>query len=909
MPSETGTLEVPRNAGETKAGSDEKFGAYRIVRVLGEGGMGTVYLAEQEQPIRRQVALKVIRLGMSTKEVIARFDSERQALALMDHPHIARVFDAGANEQGRPYFVMEYVPGIPITEYCDQHRLNNRERTELFISVCQAVHHAHQRGIIHRDIKPSNVLVAEQDGKPFPKVIDFGIAKAIDQRLMEQATFTQTGSLIGTPEYMSPEQTALSSNIDTTTDVYSLGVLFYELLVGALPFDKKRLREAGLAELLRIIREEDPPTPLDKVLRMADTAEAAERRRTSAVSLRRELAGDLTWIVMKALEKEPRRRYASVSELTADLRRHLFDEAVLASPPRAAYRLGKFIRRHRSVAVALLATFLCLMAGLVVSTTLYFKAAAARQVADHQRARALQQSYTANLNTAEVFLRVGEPDGARRHLLLCPAELRGWEWRHLLLKTDASLATLSTVRAETSMEYTPYFAFSEGGDRIFWFTKRTLQSWDAQTYLPVAAYRSTGTILGISPNGSKIIEMDATQIEATDHKLHVRDPVLGTRLIGLEDKGEVIFALFAPGNARAVGVMRDGRLIIWDATSGRALRSIGADPLFISSAAFNHDGTRIASGSSDNTVKVWDAFSGRQISHLKGHAGLIKAVDFSSDSSRLATASEDGTIRIWDVASGQSLLTVGGGYGAVYSIAYSPDGSRIAAGTEDTLVRVWDVASGRQISTLVGNEYRAESIAFTPDGERIVTAHRLGPKLRVWNAFSEPGIKILNGHRTLVYAVAFSPNNRFLASASFDGTVRLWEAESGRILRVLSGHTKGATAVAFNPNSTAVSSGSGDGTLRIWDCRTGEVLRTIRAHDLGISAIAFSPDGTRLVTGSQDKKVKLWDLKTGTLALTIGLTGPVGSVVFSPDGGHLVSGSGDIGSPLVLLGHKKNILV
>ena len=316
------------------------------------------------------------------------FDSERQALALMDHPHIARVFDAGASDRGRPYFVMEYVDGIPITEYCDRHRLNNRERIELFIAVCQAVHHAHQKGIIHRDIKPSNVLVSEQDGKPFPKVIDFGIAKAIDHQAMEQATFTQMGSLVGTPEYMSPEQTLLTANIDTTTDVYSLGVLLYELLAGALPFEGKRLREAGLEELLRIIREEDPPTPSEKVSTLEDTAGVAERRRTNPALLRRQLTGDLNWIVMKALEKERLRRYASVSELAADIRRHLENHAVLAGPPSKLYRARKFVQRHRLAVSAGVLIAASLIAGAAVATVERNRAVAERQRADTEAATA-----------------------------------------------------------------------------------------------------------------------------------------------------------------------------------------------------------------------------------------------------------------------------------------------------------------------------------------------------------------------------------------------------------------------------------------------------------------------------------------------------------------------------------------
>jgi non-specific serine/threonine protein kinase/serine/threonine-protein kinase len=275
--------------------------------------MGLVYAAEQTQPVRRSVALKVIKLGMDTKEVIARFEAERQALALMNHPNIARVLDAGSTPDGRPFFVMEYVPGEPITSYSDRQKLSTKERLELFVQVCDAVQHAHQKAIIHRDLKPSNVLVMVQDGKPLPKIIDFGVAKATNQRLTEKAVFTELGQIIGTPEYMSPEQAEMgATDIDTRTDIYSLGVLLYELLVGELPFDSGELRQAGYAEIQRIIREEEPPKPSTRLSHLTEgSKKVAERRKTDLVKLLREIRGDLDWITMKALEKDRVRRYGT----------------------------------------------------------------------------------------------------------------------------------------------------------------------------------------------------------------------------------------------------------------------------------------------------------------------------------------------------------------------------------------------------------------------------------------------------------------------------------------------------------------------------------------------------------------------------------------------------------------------
>jgi serine/threonine protein kinase/tetratricopeptide (TPR) repeat protein len=327
---------------------DEDFGRYRIIQPLGEGGMGTVYLAEQLEPIRRRVALKVVKLGMDTAHVLARFNNERQALAMMDHPNIAQIFDAGATSKGCPYFVMEYIEGAPITQYCDRKRMTTKARLALFLVVCRAVQHAHQKGVIHRDLKPSNVLVMEQDGAPVPKVIDFGIAKATDKWAVENTLLTQFGQIVGTPEYASPEQAdTMTGDVDESSDVYSLGVLLYELLIGAVPFDTATLRNAGLAEMLRIIREDEAPSLSRKLTSMgASATDIAARRRTDPASLRRLVDGDLNSIAMKALEKTRERRYASVSDLAADIQRHLEHRPVLASPPSLLYRGRKFLRRH-----------------------------------------------------------------------------------------------------------------------------------------------------------------------------------------------------------------------------------------------------------------------------------------------------------------------------------------------------------------------------------------------------------------------------------------------------------------------------------------------------------------------------------------------------------------------------------
>ncbi len=392
----------------SEAGQGTHIGRYKLLQKIGEGGMGIVYMAEQEEPVRRRVALKIIKLGMDSQQVVARFEAERQALAMMDHPNIAKVLDAGATELGRPYFLMELVKGIAITRYCDQENLNTEDRLRLFIQVCNAIQHAHQKGIIHRDLKPSNILIADQDGVAVSKIIDFGIAKATgNQPLTDKTLFTAFEQFIGTPAYMSPEQTKLSGlDIDTRTDVYSLGVLLYELVTGRTPFESKRLAEAGLDEARRIIQQEEPTRPSARLITMAEDQliSTSRQRQIEPLKLIRLVRGDLDWTIMKALEKDRRRRYETVNGLAMDIQRHLIGELVSARPPNAAYRLQKAVRRNKLAFIAATAALAAIICGLAISivSVIQTKKALRRALADE--ATRSEAAYRLALRTDQQLL-------------------------------------------------------------------------------------------------------------------------------------------------------------------------------------------------------------------------------------------------------------------------------------------------------------------------------------------------------------------------------------------------------------------------------------------------------------------------------------------------------------------------
>jgi serine/threonine protein kinase/tetratricopeptide (TPR) repeat protein len=474
-PVQTLKLDVADNRADDVVGM--KVGRYKLLQEIGVGGFGVVYMAEQQEPVRRRVALKIIKLGMDTREVIARFEAERQALALMDHPNIAKVLDAGATAGGRPYFVMELVKGVRITEYWDKHNLTTRQRLDLFIQVCHAIQHAHLKGIIHRDIKPSNILIALQDGLPIPKVIDFGIAKATQQRLTEKTFFTARGDFVGTPIYMSPEQAEMTGmDIDTRSDIYSLGVVLYELLTGKTPFDPEELMAKGIEAMRRSIREEEPRRPSTRLTTMdkEELTTAAQRRQTDAPKLLHLVRGDLDWIVMKCLEKDRTRRYQTANELAFDLQRHVHNEPVLARPPSTAYRFQKMVRRNKMACAAVAAVALALLLGVVVSAWQAERAIQAEREQSRLRKEAEAESQKAKneaerAQTAEVLARqrlaeseaiskfltdvFRSPDPARDGRTITVAETLGVAARKLDTELADQLPRRARLQATLGMTY------------------------------------------------------------------------------------------------------------------------------------------------------------------------------------------------------------------------------------------------------------------------------------------------------------------------------------------------------------------------------------------------------------------------------------------------------------------------
>jgi WD40 repeat protein/serine/threonine protein kinase len=938
---ETELLDPTTHARIQPEEAGQSIGPYKLIQQLGEGGFGVVWMAEQEAPVRRRVALKIIKLGMDTREIVARFEQERQALAVMEHPHIAKVFDAGATPTGRPFFVMELVDGRRINDFCDEAQLSTDDRLRLFIAVCHAVQHAHQKGIIHRDLKPSNILVTQRDGVPVPKIIDFGVAKATEQRLTDLTLFTLNEQMIGTPLYMSPEQAGLTGvDIDTRTDIYALGVILYELLTGRTPFNATELQKRGVDDIRRAIREQEPRRPSTSLgtLNTDDLGTLAQRRQVDGPRLVGQLRGDLDWIVMKAIEKDRERRYDTATAFADDLQRHLTSEPVVARPPRAGYLLQKLVRRNKTAFAFATAILLTLLGGIVVSACYAYQARQAELVAGRERMVAVSERDRALL--AESAARVAEKDAnvqrmkGEDSLYAANMNLAQGAWE------EANISRLRGILDETHTY--PHRSFE-------WFY------WQRQIHLAqktLHGHRSPIESVAFSADGRRMIT------GSQDKTAKVWDTETGRELLTLTGHTEAVAAaVFSPDGHRIVTASWDDTAKIWDAATGQELLTLSSPsaalppsrsssapsttpslphsnsppassspsptlppapslsppttpaavitpsgwPLIPSrnhtaslmSAAYSRDGRRIVTGGWDHTARLWDAATGRELLIFKGHTAPILAVAFAPDGRRVATASVDMTARIWDVETGHELRTLKMHTSWVSSVAFAPDGWRIVTGSWDHTARVWDAANGRELLVLQGHTAELGSVAFSPDGRRIATGGD-DETARMWDAEDGREVLTLKGHTAPISAVAFSPDGRHILTGADDRTARLWAAEEGREPLTLEGHTAWVLSAGFSPDGLRVLTGSDDKTARVWDARTGRTLLTLAGHDGRVGAVAYSPDGHRLLTASWDRTARVWDAETGRELLALrGHTGSVYATAFSPDGRRIVTGSED----------------
>ena len=778
----------------------KRIGAYDIVAPIGEGGFAVVYRAEQREPVHRTVALKLLHPGRLDARGLARFENERQALAVMTHPGIAHVFDAGTSEDGRPYFVMEFVVGATITIFCREHRLGLEQRLALFVQVCAAVQHAHQKGVVHRDLKPSNVLVTMADGEPAAKVIDFGVAKALDESAVARTLGTLDGALIGTPEYMSPEQAA-GRPVDTRTDVYALGVLLFELLTGQLPFPRDRLDTSSLAEFVRIVCDEDPVRP----------SAALPADHSSALAAR--LRSDLDWVVLRCLEKDPAARYASATALAEDIERCLRHEPVRARQPEFVYVARKFVRRHR-VGVGVGAFVLTVLTlgitgliwALIAVNDARVDAVFQEGQAERERDRAVLHSYAAHVTAAKLAFEAGALGSAVRHLEDLPATLHGWEWRYVRGLCDTAVSRVDV-----------------GG------------------------------------RPSAVLWLDGRQVLVAQHHgvFEIWDLVDGVRVRSFGELDDV-FVTWAVDLARGrLVTASQSTLDLWDLTTGTRIARLVERTDKPHALCMSPDHKRVACAGPSGLVQLIELDGERRVEAWLEVGENVAALEFTADGTALAVARASGPIQILDVADRRERLRLVIPGGEAADRLLRAGGRTLYASGREAL-HVFDLASGERVTALQLPD-RANRLDVSADGSRLFAAGGWGIGFLIgWDTASWEHFGPYSGHELGVRGLALAPDGRRVATTSHDGTVRVWASAPTPAARRLDAGFDART-LARSPDGRVLATAAMDGSWRVWDAATFASVASGRGEP---PLHACAVDDTTLYALTRDELMVI-DLATG----------------------------------------------
>ena len=937
-----------------------QIGSYRLMRLLGRGGMGRVYLAERcEGDFEQRVAIKLLLHASDSEDILRRFLLERQLLASLEHPNIARIYAAGSMPDGMPYFIMEYVDGIDIDLYCDALALDVHGRLELFRSVCAAVHYAHRNRVVHRDLKPGNILV-DRNGQP--RLLDFGIAKTLEPDLVRGSARTVTRLRRYTWQFASPEQVR-GGVITTASDVYSLGVLLYELLTGRSPYEELAGRDVS-SEHIVCDHEPQPPsvmacTPtldheLGQVPRRSGSFLAALRR-TNPQKLSRLLKGDLDTIVLKAMHKEPERRYAFAGELEQDVHRHIVGLTVIARPDTLGYRLSRFVRRNRVVVAAVAMAFAALATGFGVSVVQYARAVRAG-------AEAKWEAYTSRIAAAESAIRTSRIAEARRQLEATPAGFRGWEWRHLRSRLDHSRVSIEAHAAAITD-----VVFADKDQRVITCAEdRLIKVWDAQSGEASASLGplpSVPRFLAVQPNSTLVaVGCDSGVVFVLDRNNHILARLEDSRQRGelyrlghsaYEEDSEIVTlnrpllaptvdidptgSLLAAGfYTGAVGLWRvpaaqsianwtssgsPGRTLVafapdgatlatgsmagntpvrlWDLQSHRLLGELGSADEGQGSLVFAPDGQRLVWATVDGAIEFWSLREPRMELRMGSPGGSIRSLAFDGKGESIFTVATDQRLIAWDASSGRAKASFLGHTAGIQALAVSLDGSKIVSGDWQGVLKLWDAGTQDvrtfRVPGLPMRRNWAEAAVLTHDGSRLVSTlppADVAPILQIWELWTGRDYSAPLGPKALCLAVC--PGDSTVITGGIDGFVALVDIRTGAVLWMAKAHADDVRSVAIHATGRYFATGAHDSLVKLWDFENPQVVRVLRGHKGAVYGVEFAPSAGVLASCSQDSTIRIWDSDSGELLRVLrGHRGEVREVAFAPDGRSLTSASAD----------------